>query len=344
VLLVSVWIRSRAAVSGAIARAARVAAAVTAVLCAAVLGWFLNEWVTDEQVVVSADRPVRVYAPETVVAGRIPNVVGLSEEEAQRALGDAGVELSDVSVHDVPYVGPESLVVRQSPPSGQPVGKGAVVLAVSAPAAMPDLDGSSESEARASLAELGAVVTLVDQYQPGAAEGTVLSTDPPSGEPIAGRVTLHVAEPLSSVFLTELEPVASTCRTGVLAVIAGTTQSEAIVCLPEHGAVPRGVTYALGGDVESFEAELGLDDRGDPDVPVAIRVYADGELVLSRRLAFGESLPSKVPLLGKLQLSLKAVAAGVAEPGALPVRAAFGEPRLVGSRSAIDRISEGLAE
>lgn len=317
---------------------------MTVLIWAAVFGWFLNEWVTDETVVVSAERPLEVYAPETVVAGEYPNVLGLGAEEAQRVLSDAGVELSRVEIREVPYVGPEELVVRQSPASGAKVGDERVVLAVSGAATMPELAGESEGDAKAALAEIGAPVTVVDRYQPGAAEGTVLSSDPASGEPVTGRVLLYAAEPLSSVYLTELEPIASNCRSAEEGVIAGTTESEAVICQPEHGKTPRGATYALGGGVESFEAELGLDDRGNPDAPVAIRIYADGELVLARRVEFGEGLPVEVPLMGKLQLTLEAVAAGVAEPGALPIRAAFGEPRLVGSRSAVDRLSEGLLE
>lgn len=317
---------------------------MTVAILAVVLGWFLHEWLGDEELIVSVDRPVQVFAPETVVAGKIPNVVGLTEEDAQRALSDAGVELSAVSSRQAPYVGPPGLVVQQSPASGLPVDDERIVLEVSTPASMPDLGGTSEGEARATLTALGARISVLDQYQPGAGEGTVLSTDPPPGDTIADRAILHVAEPLSSVFLTELEPVDSTCRTGEGAVIGGETEEEAIVCQPEHGARPRSVTYALGGGVESLLADLGLEDRGDPGVPVAFRVYTDGELALSRRLEFGDRLPVEVPLLGKLQLTLETVAAGVGEPGALPVRAAFGEPRLVGARSAVDRVSEGLVE
>lgn len=318
--------------------------ASTALVLAIVLGWLLHGWLGDDEVVVSVDRPVQVYAPETVVAGRIPNVIGLTEDDARRALSDAGVELSAVSTDELEYVGPAGLVVRQSPASGRKIGKGRIRLEISTPARMPDIDGSSEAEARSALSALGARIAVVAQYQPGASEGTVLSTDPPPGEPVADRATLHVAEPLSSVFLNQLEPISSTCRTGEDAIVAGATQAEAIVCQPQHGARPRGVTYTLGGGVESFKAEIGLDDGGDPDVPVAFRVYTDGELALSRRLEFGDSTSISVPLLDRFQLTLEAVAAGVTEPGSLPVRAAFGEPRLVGSRSAIDRLSEGLVE
>jgi hypothetical protein len=125
-------------------------------------------------------------------------------------------------------------------------------------------------------------------------------------------------------------------------VVAGTSASEAIVCLPEAGANPRSATYALGGEVESFQAVLGLDDQGDANVPAEFRVYVDGEQALSRRLGFGDSEPIEVPLSGAFQLRLETVAAGESPPGSLPVKAVFAEPRLAGSRSAIDALSEGL--
>lgn len=314
----------------------------TVVVAAIVLGWFLHDWIGSEEVVVSIDRPVQIYAPETVIDGRIPNVIGLTEEDARRVLSDAGIELSEVSSERLPYVGPEDLVVRQAPASGGPIGEREIVLAVSEPALMPDLDGVSEGEARESLSSLGARIVTVSEYQEEASEGSVLSTEPAAGATIVDKATLHIAEPLSSIFLNELSPVASSCRSGEESVVAGSSAGEAIVCRPEAGANPRSATYALGGEVESFHAVLGLDDRGDASIPVEFRVYVDGEQALSRRLAFGDSLPIELPLSGAFQLRLETVAAGVSPPGSLPVKAVFAEPRLAGSRSAIDELSEGL--
>lgn len=323
----------------ALRRAAIGVIVVTAFVWAVVLGWFLHDWLADEEAPVTVDRPVQVYAPETVTVGRIPNVVGLTEEEARRTLSDAGIALSAVSRREMPYVGPADLVVEQSPAAGQPVG-GKIELAVSTPALMPDLNGESEAEAREALSALGARISIVNEYRPGTAEGTVLSTDPPVGEPIADKATLSVAEPLSSIFLTQLSPEAATCRTGEESVVAGTAYTEAIVCQPELGAKPRSVTYLLGGQVESFHAAVGLDDGGDSSTPVQVSVIVDGEPAFTRRLEFGDSLPVEVPVLGKFQLTLEAAALGA--PRSLPVSAVFAEPRLLGSRSAVDLLSEGL--
>ncbi len=309
---------------------------------AGALGWYLHEWTGRGDVAVLVDRPVQVYAPEAVSEGTVPNVVGLTEDEAQRVLSDAGIALGSVHTHVVPAVGPSGLVVRQSPPSGVTVGQGMLTLEVSGPAAMPDLEGEPEAEAKEALSAFGARVAVVTEYQPGATEGSVLSTEPPAGERIVDKATLHVAEPLSSVFLTQLEPVESSCRTAEQAVVAGESQTEAIVCLPQPGENQRSIGYVLGGEIESLRVNLGLDDSGNAESPVEFRVLADGHQILNRRVQFGESLPVEVPLLGKYQLELQTVAVGTTAPGAPEVRAAFGEPRLVGSRSAVDRIAEGL--
>lgn len=323
-------------------RAILVVGAFTVLVGAVLLGWFLHDQLGDEKEGVSVDRPIEVYAPETVVDGRVPNVIGLGEEDALRVFSDAGVELSDVSTRKVPYVGPEGLVVSQKPASGESIGGEEMVLDVSEPARMPDLNGASEGEARDSLAALGARIVTVGEYQAGAAEGSVLATEPAAGATIVDRAVIHVAEPLSSVYLTELPAVSSSCRTAEEAVVAGAAASEAIICRPVAGTNPRSVTYVLGGEAESFQAELGIDDRGDPGVPVEFRVYVDGEQRLSQRLSYGESEPIDIPLAGGLQLRLETVAVGVSPAGSLPLQAVFSEPRLAGSRGAIDQIAEGL--
>lgn len=308
------------------------------------LGWYLHEWSGRADLTVAVDRPVQVYAPEAVKEGTVPNVVGLAEDEALRVLSDAGVALAQVHTHVVPAVGPSGLVVRQSPPSGVSLAHRAVALELSGPAVMPELEGEEEAEAKETLSQLGARISVVSRYEAGADEGTVLATDPPAGEAIADKAVLEVAAPLSSVFVTQLPSLQASCRTEEEAVVAGEEQSEAVICLPQPGARARSVTYQLGGEVETFEADLGLDDGSNAEASVEFRLLVDGHAVLTRRLRFGESLPVEVPLLGSFQLQLEATAVGKAAPGSPPVQAVFGEPRLVGSREAIDRISEGLGE
>ncbi|MGN6588379.1 MAG: PASTA domain-containing protein [Solirubrobacterales bacterium] len=308
------------------------------------LGWYLHEWSGRGDLKVAVDRPVQVYAPEAVKEGTVPNVVGLAEDEALRVLSDAGVTLARVRTHVVSAVGPSGLVVRQSPPSGVPLAHRAIALELSGPAVMPELEGKEEAEAKEALSQLGARVSVISRYEAGADEGTVLATDPLAGETIADKAVLEVAAPLSSVFVTQLIPLQASCRTGEEALLAGEEQAEAVICLPEPGANPRSVTYQLGGEAETFEADLGLDDGGNAEAPVEFRVLVDGRPALTRQLRFGESLPVEVPVLGSFQLQLEATAVGRTAPGSPPLRAVFGEPRLVGSREAIDRISEGLGE
>ena len=65
----------------ALRRAAIVVIAVTIFAWAVVLGWFLHDWLSDEEAPITVDRPVQVYSPETVTVGRIPNVIGLTEDD-----------------------------------------------------------------------------------------------------------------------------------------------------------------------------------------------------------------------------------------------------------------------
>lgn len=323
-------------------RAALVCGGVALLAWAGALGWLLHEWSGRADLTVAVDRPVQVYAPEAVSEGTVPNVVGLTEDEALRVLSDAGVELGSVASHVVPDVGPAGLIVSQGPPSGVAIGQRQISLNVSGPAVMPDLGGEPEAEAKEALSALGARVTVLTRYEPGATEGSVLETEPAAGETIVDKATLRVAEPLSSVFLTQLPPSDSNCRSGEEALIAGEAQTEAIICLLQAGANPRSSTYVLGGQIESFRANLGLDDEGNSEALVEFRVFVDGDLALSRKVAFGEQIPVEVSLLGSFQLRIEAAAIGATAPGSPDLRATFGEPRLVGSRSAVDRIAEGL--
>lgn len=325
-------------------RIALVLAVLALMAWAGVLGWYLHEWSGRGDLTVEVDRPVQIYSPEAVTEGSVPNVVGLTEDEAMRVLSDAGIAIGTVRAGVVPDVGPPGLVVRQVPPSGVAVGKRDVSLAISGPALMPDLEGETEADAKETLSSLGARVSVVDEYQAGAAEGSVIATEPGAGETIVDKAVLHVAEPLSSVYLTQLSPLEANCRTAEEATLAGEQQTEAIICLPEPGAKPRSIIYQLGGEAESFRAEVGLDDASNAEVPVELRVVVDGDVALHQRLEFGEREAIEVPVLGKFQLRLEATAIGVAPPGATPVRATFGEPRLVGSRSAIDQLAEGAGE
>lgn len=135
----------------------------------------------------------------TVSRGRemtdVPDVVGLSSEEAVQALEANGLK---ARLFEVPSDEPEGTVVAQSPKDGQ-LAKGATVrLNVSAgreQATVPDVRGLSADEATSQLeaAGLGASVFYVPSDQP---RDAVVAQNPPAGATVAmGRkVRLNVSD------------------------------------------------------------------------------------------------------------------------------------------------------
>jgi serine/threonine-protein kinase len=111
----------------------------------------------------------------------VPEVVGLTAEEAESRLADEGLVAVIRGVVDLAPVGQ---VLRQDPGPGREVDDGSeVVLEVSTgpeQANVPDVVGATEEEARFTLAAAGFTVGEVTRQQDEADEGTVLRQDPPA--------------------------------------------------------------------------------------------------------------------------------------------------------------------
>ena len=124
-----------------------------------------------------------------VAQNQVPEVVGLTQEEATAVLQDAGYE---VAVNTEPSEEEEGIVIAQEPDGGTQLEEGATVtiLVSEGPEQeMPDVTGQDGDEAEAFLEEeFGLNVEQVDAdpSQCGAVPpGTVCEQDPAPGEPIA---------------------------------------------------------------------------------------------------------------------------------------------------------------
>lgn len=311
---------------------------LAAVLAGCVLlGWLLNGWLRSEpppRVAVTVTRPVTVLEAETQQVGSMPGLLGLDEATARQVLLDAGIDVESVSTKEQPYAGVPRLVVDQAPAAGTQVGPDGIVLTLSRAATVPQLVGADLTEARDALAELGASVRIETRYEPEATENAVLETDPAAGAPLTGSVAIVVAEPASSVFLTELDPIDSNCYSETLNV-AGQERPDALVCKPYDPSYPRAAEYLLNGRVASFVATLGLGDRGAADPPVTFRVFLDGQLKFEAVLKFGREKTIEIPAVGALRLRIETAVTSSDSSGGY-VLAVFGDARLLGGRAAID--------
>jgi beta-lactam-binding protein with PASTA domain len=128
----------------------------------------------------------------------VPNVVGLTQEQAQLALEKVGLTMGDVTMHESPL--PRGEVLASTPVAGtQAVLPSIVTLVVSAGPStivVPDLVGQPFAQAKSAIEQLG-LRTAVITVDSAAAypEGTIVSQSPAGGTSVeAGTgVSLTVA-------------------------------------------------------------------------------------------------------------------------------------------------------
>ena len=166
----------------------------------------------------SADVPKGAVVAQTPVAGEaanagtrvvldvshgqdqatVPSLAGVSRDEAERRLRDAGLELGDVGEQTSDTA--RGIVLQASPASGVAVPAGTrvnvVVSAGPTRISLPDVVGRELDLARGTLEQLGLVLAPVEYDSLSALPaGTVVAQSPAAGSPIAGgsTVTLRVA-------------------------------------------------------------------------------------------------------------------------------------------------------
>lgn len=306
----------------------------------AVVGWWVRGWLdgSPAEVAVRVDRPIVQSAP-LAKASTMPNVIGLSEEEARRVLADASVAAERIEIAEVARAGRSGRVVSQQPGAGEELA-GRVRLGVAGPAEVPDLVGEPLEAARDSLEKLGARVVVERQYEAGVAEGQVLAVEPAAGERLPDEVTLMVAAAPSSVFLTAVEPVVDDCYDDEVSV-DGQPVSNALVCEETFDGDPRAMEYALNREVSRLRAVLGQSDRAATGRTARFRFLADGDEVARYDVAFGERRQVEVQLEGVLRLRIEV--GEINRPQECcddELTAVLGEARLIGAPAAIDRLTD----
>lgn len=196
----------------------------------------------------------------------VPDVTGITQDEAAQALESAGLRLGEVGQAADPDV-PTGLVVGQEPAAGAEVDEGsAVALTVSSgpgTVAVPDVVGMTRAEAEDALAAAGFVPASVLQYDLTAPSGQVVEQLPAGGEEAAtgSEVGLLVSRgrPVVEVSVPD---------------VTGMAQDEATASLADAGLVAVPVeAYAADvpeGDVAGQEPAAG--DRVAPLTEVLLTV------------------------------------------------------------------------
>ena len=116
----------------------------------------------------------------------IPDVKGMTQQEARSALEKAGFKVSPAaSVEDSQDV-PKDHVTRTDPAAGQSVAKGTSILVYisSGMTKVPDLSGKTKDDATKTLQSLHFNITIREQASNTVAKDMVISTDPAAGSSI----------------------------------------------------------------------------------------------------------------------------------------------------------------
>ena len=116
----------------------------------------------------------------------IPDVKGMTQQEARKALEKAGFKVSPAaSVEDSQDV-PKDHVTRTDPAAGQSVAKGTSILIYisSGMTKVPDLSGKTKDDATKTLQSLHFNITIREQASNTVAKDMVISTDPAAGSSI----------------------------------------------------------------------------------------------------------------------------------------------------------------
>ena len=137
--------------------------------------------------IVGVGSTVNIVLRNLVTTTRtVPVTAGFTEAAARTALTNAGFVVGTVTNEDV-TTGVDDTVLRTVPAEGSSVAEGSTVNIVlrNLQAVVPDLDGQTETQARAALVALGFVVGAVtDENTTTGTDDTVIRTSPAAGSQI----------------------------------------------------------------------------------------------------------------------------------------------------------------
>ncbi|WP_040797622.1 PASTA domain-containing protein [Nocardia higoensis] len=269
--------------------------------------WGHRHWESTRPAEVATGEPdTRPFLDAASTA--MPDVRGLAEPVARQILADAGVSGDRLTVDSRPFAGLAGVIVEQDPPFGT-ADPGAVRLTVSVPAAVPDIAGREESALVSELRELGTQVAIARRYQPGAASGTVLQIDPPSGSPLPETVTVTVASDPATAYLADVQAAENRCSTGEYS-LAGSDEENALSCsvAAADARSPRGPVWEFNRAVEDVELTVGLPTDAEPGSRVKIVVAADDRVLQEVVVEYGDTVTLNHNTRDALKFSLLAVA------------------------------------
>lgn len=312
-------------------RRARVLAALALLGTGVLIGWWS---VSGLSVLRSSNDTAQTQAFDYsgLDTGVMPDVRGLTLDDARQAIADAGVNIGDIEVEVEPWAGRPDTVVSQSPAQGA-TGPESVTLSVSTPAEVPEVTGVAILDVTEQLGALGTSVDLRYRYEPGAPAGTALRTEPAAGEPLPDEVVVVVADAGFSTFVSALSRECSSAD----ASLDGKDYPNSVSCRADDD--PESYVWITKRAVDSLVADVGIDDSDEPGTTVEVEVFADGRSVARVEAGYGRVERLEANLRGALRVEI--VTRAVALPGSSSsASVVLGDARFIGETEAMKALDE----
>lgn len=290
---------------------------------------------------LTSPNPAPVILPSvnpTGAAGAIsvPDLIGLSANEARVVVRDLGLPVETIVTKTTPNAAQPGTVITQQPSPGPTWGPGQkITLELAAPATMPDLVAKPAAEAMDALTKLGATVGVEERVAPTAA-GAVLETRPAKGAALPQKVTIVVSSAGVGMYLAQLKPIDTDgcyAQTGV--VINGKNYTASLVCRapsPTRRPVPIGGLYPLGKHAMVLRGTVGLVDN-QTATSATVRITGDGRVLWTKPVKVGSPQPFRLDVTGVLKLQVDVV-------GPQGVTIALGDATVLGTQSEIDLLQQ----
>lgn len=293
---------------------------------------FASGWVAANNFAVSTS-PVAIETPTTdkpadefTSSILMPDVRGLTPDEAGQVLADAGIDIEAVTQTEQPAAGESGLVIAQTPAFG--AGDPPVVsLTISAEAKVPDVIGKSDSDAIALLNTFGGQIDRQPVYVPGAALGEVIDITPAAGKTLPEIVTIRVTAAPVTVNLSTLEFDGSCSNAGSV-LMDGTDWTDAVSCSSSIDGLAA--EWLLNKKADEVTGTLGFSDDAETGSSATVQVIADGKTLGTYPLTSGTVVPFTLPATGTTKLTLH-----VQSTDALAPEVIVGDFTALGSAAAI---------
>lgn len=260
--------------------------------------------------------------------GTMPDVLGLRESIAIRALRDAGVS-APVTTQTRAAAGPSGLVVDQTPAAG--ASGPTVTLTFSTTATVVPVLGMLAGDARARLEELGALVKVRQVVAPARPPGSVVAVRPAPGEPLPATVEIDVASQGDALSLTDVRALNRTqCDNRSNVKVGSAIFDKAFACRHDNDTQAPSIEFDLASRTQALSMTVGLDNAG-ASAPATVVVTAGTKELWRGSPVFGVPIPVTIDTNGVIRLKVT-----IMSPSVGPPTVVLGSPTLLGDQALMD--------